>query len=490
MATLLLRRGLLARRLVRSVSVLALGAAWPLGAGAEDLKDALVNAYNSNPQLQAERAQLRATDEGVPQALSNWRPTVTVSASAGFDHTESNGTGTTATPLAASNPLAPTLNPILAELASLNSPGTTNTHPTTYGLTVTEPLYRGGRTVAQTSQALNLVRAERAHLVDIEQQIFLAVVTDYMNVVEEQSVVDLNKNNEQVLRRQLEATQDRFKVGEVTRTDVAQAEAAYAAAIAGRRTAEGQLQVFRAAYEHDVGDAPGMLAAPTSVPDLPNARDAATSVAAVAAPSVISAQYAEAAAEDNVRVIRGGLLPTVSVQGSIAHTEDQTSAGVKTDSEQVIAQLSMPIYEGGLIYSETRAAQQTVSQRRSQIDDSRRAAVQASGQAWENLESTRATIKSLQEQVRANEIALEGVRQEASVGSRTVLDILNEEQTLFQSRVNLVQSQRDEVVYEFTLAQSVGRLTSKTLGLPVEYYDPDKNFDLVRDKWVGFGTAE
>jgi outer membrane protein TolC len=163
---------------------------------------------------------------------------------------------------------------------------------------------------------------------------------------------------------------------------------------------------------------------------------------------------------------------------------------VKTDSEQVIAQLSMPIYEGGLIYSETRAAQQTVSQRRSQIDDSRRAAVQASGQAWENLESTRATIKSLQEQVRANEIALEGVRQEASVGSRTVLDILNEEQTLFQSRVNLVQSQRDEVVYEFTLAQSVGRLTSKTLGLPVEYYDPDKNFDLVRDKWVGFGTAE
>ena len=483
----------LSRRLGWSVSVAALLAAVPGLAAAQTLQDALTGAYGSNPQLQAERAQLRATDEGVSQAESNWRPTVTVSASAGLEHLDSSSSGTGSSGLQAlppTNPLASTLNPVLAELAASSQTGPANLRPTTYGLTISEPLYRGGRTTAQISQALNLVRSERAHLVDTEQTVFLAVVTDHMNVVEEQAVVDLNKNNEMVLRRQLEATQDRFKVGEVTRTDVAQAEATYAQAIASRQSAEGQLQVFRAAYEHDVGERPGMLVAPTVGPQLPTSHEDAAAVAALAAPTVVEAQYAELAAEDNVAVIRGQLLPTVTLQGSVAHSSDQQVAGLKTDAEQIVAQLSMPLYEGGAIYSQTRQATQTVAQKRSLVDDARRAAVQAAGAGWEQLQATRATIKSLKEQIRANEIALEGVQQEGSVGSRTVLDTLNAEQTLFQSRVSLVQSQRDEIVFEFTLAQAVGRLTAKSLGLAVDYYDPDKNFELVRNKWAGFGTGQ
>jgi outer membrane protein len=477
-------RGRLRVALAGSVSVLALAVAAPHPAQAQSLEESLSAAYSSNPQLAAERAQLRAVDEDVPQALANWRPTVTVTATAGIEHSSSNSASSSSL-LPTANPLAATLNPVLQ---SLNQTGASTTRPNSYGITVTEPLYRGGRTAAQTSQALNLVRSERANLVNIEQTVFLAVVTDYMNVVEGQASVDLNKNNELVLKRQLDAANDRFRVGEVTRTDVAQAEASYAQAIAGRLTAEGQLQVYRVAFEHDVGQLPGKLEPPKAIPELPVSRDDAVALGSQAAPTVIQAEYAERAAEDNIALIRGQLLPTVSLEGSVTRSNDQQQAGLTADSEEIVAQLSVPLYEGGAIYSETRAAQQTAAQRRSQVDDARRAAVQASGAAWEQLQAVRATIKSLKEQVRADEVALDGVQQEAAVGSRTVLDVLNAEQTLFQARVTLVQSQRDEVVDQFTLAQAIGRLTAKSLGLPVDYYDPDQNFELVRDKWAGFGT--
>jgi TolC family type I secretion outer membrane protein len=474
-------------RYLSGVSAIAVAAVLPRAAAGQSLQDALVSAYQTNAQILAERAALRATDEDVPQAVANWRPTVTLSASAGIQHSNSSGgTGSSGTTplLPSTNPDAGVVNPILSALDQSGSSGSLlgsrTLRPTTYSLQVAQPLYRGGRTEAQTQQALSLVRSERAHLVGTEQSVFLTVVTDYMNVVEEQAVVDLNLNNEQVLRQDLVATQDRFDVGEVTRTDVAQAEAAYAQAIAQRQSAQGQLQVYRAAYEHDIGALPGTLTAPTVIPELPTSRDEATGVAAVASPSVIQAQFAEQAAEDNIRLVRGQLLPTLTVQGTVEHTTDQQIAGEKTDLESVTAQLSMPLYEGGAIYSQSRQAQQTVAERKAELDDARRAAVQ----------TTRATILSIQKQIQANEVALEGVQQEATVGSRTVLDVLTQEQTLFQSRVTLVQSQHDEIVDEFTLAQSMGRLTAKDLALPVDYYDPDKNFDYVKGKWAGFGTQK
>ncbi len=180
----------------------------------------------------------------------------------------------------------------------------------------------------------------------------------------------------------------------------------------------------------------------------------------------------------------------MTLNASIQRSNESGTAGTTSDSLSVIAQASVPLYEGGVIYSQSRQAQQTVAERKSLVDDARRAAVQAAAQAWEQLKSDRATITSLKEQIRAAEIALDGVQQEAAVGSRTVLDILNQEQALFQSRVNLVITQHDEVVAEFALAAALGRLTAKQLNLPVTIYDPDKNFDTVRGKWIGFGTGE
>ena len=361
-------------------------------------------------------------------------------------------------------------------------------------MAVSQPVWRGGRTVAQTSEAENLVKAGRAGLVVTEESVLLSAVTDYLNVVEQQAVLDLDRNNEQVLRRQLDLTQNQFQVGEVTRTDVAQAEASYAAAISTRQSAEGQLGVFRAAYTHDIGQTPGVLTAPTPQLDLPPSRDEAIRLAQDGAPSVTQAQYNLQAAEDDVRLIRGNLLPTVSINGAASRATGQITgfAGANTPiySESITAQLAVPLYEGGLYYSQTRAALQTATQRRSQLDDAKLAAGQAASQAWDNLIATRATIISLQRQVQANEISVEGVNQEQAVGQRTVFDVLQQQQTLFQSRVNLVQSQHDEIIYEFTLAQAVGRLTAKDLHLPIEYYDPEKNYKTVKDKWFGFRTRK
>lgn len=473
---------------VSTVSGLVLLAAAPGLAAGQTLPDALTAAYNTNPQLLAERATLRATDENVPQALANWRPTVTISGSEGISHSSTRQDCNKDVGAFGGTPVTACASTFGTNLNNtLNSTFSSNLSPQTYGLTISQPIYRGGRTEAQTEQSLNLVRSERAHLVSIEESVLLAGVTDYMNVVRDQATLDLNINNEQVLRRQLEAAQDRFRVGEVTRTDVAQAEAAYAAAIAGRQQAAGNLQISRAGYERDIGTAPGKLAPPNGIPELPTSRDEATGLAINANPDVISAQFAQQAAEDNVRVVRGQLLPTVTLNASVQRTKETQSAGLQVDDMSITGQVTMPLYEGGAVYSQSRQATQTVAQRRSQVDNARVVANELAAQSWEQLVSIRAQIVSLQSQIKANEIALEGVQQEASVGSRTVLDILNAEQILFQSRVNLVTAQHDEVVAEFSLASALGRLTAKQLNLPVSYYDPDVNFEAVRDKWIGFG---
>ena len=480
---------------VAGLVLLALSAPGP--ARAQTLQDALTSAYNTNPQLLAERATLRATDENVPQALANWRPTVQVTGSEGIDHNSIRQdcdkifqslnlcTGSPQTIKSDREAGAATTTNFLT-----NNAFSQNLSPQTYGLNIVQPIYRGGRTEAQTEQATNLVRSERAHLVSVEQGVLLSVVTDYMNVVRDQAVLDLNINNEQVLKRQLEATQDRFRVGEVTRTDVAQAEAAYAAAIAGRQAAAGTLQISRAGYEKDVGEAPGKLLPPNGVPELPTTRDAATELAVTTNPDVISAQFAQQAAEDNVRLVRGQLLPTVTLNAGIQRQKETGQAGQTVDTMSLTTQVTVPLYEGGAVFAQSRQAQQTVSQRRSQVDTARVTAVQLAAQAWEQLVSVRGQIVSQLSQIKANEIALDGVQQEASVGSRTVLDILNAEQALFQSRGNLVISQHDEVLDEFSLASALGRLTAKQLNLPVTFYDPQVYYDEVRDKFIGFGDIK
>ena len=303
-----MRRSLLASCATVAVLLAATG-----GAAAETLADALADAYNNNPQLLAERALLRATDETVPQALSGWRPTVQFTGSAGAQHAENR-------------PAAP---PVF--------PGEVSTIPRTADLNITQPVYSGGRTVALTAQAEKTVEAERARHIAVEESVFLSVAQAYLDVVRDQATVDLAINNEQVLRRQLEATNDQFRVGAVTRTDVAQAQARLAGAAASRQQADGNLQVSRANFERAVGRAPTRLEQPSLRPTLPGTRDEAISLASAKNPTVIAAIFTEDAARDTVDATRDQLLPSLSLVGDVNRGVETSTAGRTTSNYSVVA---------------------------------------------------------------------------------------------------------------------------------------------------------
>ena len=454
-------------RALQAVALIAVAAlallATPRPAAAQTLTEALSYAYNTNPQLLAQRALLRQTDEGVPQALSNWRPTVTFTGEAGYNR---------------------------GELAEPGAPTATSTFFTReLNLQITQPVYRGGRTEAQTRQAINLVQSARAQTLAVETTVFQAVAQAFFDTYRDQTLVEVNRNNEAVLKKQLEATQDRFRVGEVTRTDVAQAQSSLAQATANRIASEGQLEVSRAEYTRAVGHPPGRLTLTNERPVLPATRDDALALAAQDNPSVISAMFAEAAARDNIDVVRGQLLPQVSIVGDLnrSYSPAITIHTAREDTASVTAQLTMPLYEGGAIYSQTRQAEQVVGQRRSQVDDARRAAVQTATQAWETLQSARAAVSSYGSAVKAAQIALEGTQQEALVGSRTVLDVLISEQQLFTTESQLTQAVHDAAVAEYNVAAATGRLIAPDLNLPVQLYDMDKHYREVKDKLFGFG---
>src|SRR5437763_1599677 len=461
------------QRPLRSGATFAVMAAAVLAAtpaSAQTLTEAFAYTYNNNPQILAQRALLRSTDEQVPQALSNWRPTVTVTGQAGY-----NRAGVEAPNFrGASTP---------TQFFSFVS--------RSVDLNITQPIYRGGRTEALTRQAINTVQATRAQTLGVETTVFQAVAQAYLDVVRDQTLVEVNRNNEQVLRKQLEATQDRFRVGEVTRTDVAQAESSLAQATANRIQAEGNLEISRASYTRAVGHPPGRLVQPRERPVLPASRDEALGLAMHNNPNVISANFTELAARENIDVVRGQLLPTISLVGDL-NRSFAPSVSLRTarqDTASVIAQLTVPTYEGGLIWSQTRQAEQTVGQRRSQLDDARRLAVQQATQAWETLQSARAAIASVGAAVRAAQIALEGVQQEALVGSRTVLDVLISEQQLFTTQSQLITAQHDAALAEFNLAAATGRLIAPELRLPLQLYDMERHYRAVKDKLFGFGNG-
>ena len=441
--------------------MLVLSVAMP--AFAQTMDDTLAKAYMTNPSLSSERAKLRATDEGVPQALSGWRPTVSLSYDAGRGQFYSNSS-TTAT--------------------------RTTTRTTRSGtVTITQNLYKGGRTVAATRQAENQVLGERARLLSTEQQVMLQAATAYMDVVRDQAVLDLNINNEHVLERQLEATRDRFQVGEVTRTDVAQAESRLSGAISDRIAAAGNLLRSQANYRNVVGDLPGKLKTSPPLGDLPASEQETITLARDQSPDVIAARFDERAAQDQIDVVAGQFLPTLDLQGTLQRNDNTSFSGSETKEAGVDAIFKLPLYQAGLVSSQVRAAKETLSQRRKDLDRVVRAAVQSATQAWELLQTARSQLRSFTDEVRAAEIALEGVRQEAQVGSRTVLDTLNAEQELLNARVNLVRAQHDEVVGSFTLRSAVGTLTVDKLALKVDRYDAENHYKSVRGRWLDFDTG-
>ena len=432
---------------------------------AQTLEETLVRAYANNPTLRAERAALRATDEEVPQALSNWRPTISASGSAGWDVTDSTSSSS---------------RPKSADV----------TYPVSASLSISQSLYRGGRTRAAIDGAENTVFAGRASLADTEQAVLLSAATAYADVVRDQAVLELNLNNERVLQRQLEATGDRFRVGEVTRTDVSQAESRLSRARADRISSEGSLIDSRASYENVVGEPPGVLRPAQPLEDLPDSLDSAISVAKANNYSVIEARYTEDVAKNSVDEIEGELLPTVSLSGSLSRSYEASNRDSESDSASITASISIPLYSSGSVTSRVRQAKQVVFQRRDEYSQAVRTAVEDVTSAWQVLQTAKAQISAFSSAVQAAEIALEGVREEANVGSRTVLDVLDAEQELLDARVNLVTAQRDELVATYQLRQAIGALTAAKLGLPVEIYDVEKHYRDVRGKWWGLEVKD
>ncbi|MZR30872.1 TolC family outer membrane protein [Sneathiella litorea] len=425
---------------------------------AETLRDALASTYQNNPSLLAQRANVRGVDENVPQALSGWRPEVYATGEVAAQHNSSN---------------------------TLGAGGNKDSNPREAALVVSQPVYTGGQTVASTKSAEATVQAARAGLLSTEQNIFQFAVEAYMNVLRDEALVELNQNNTVVLRRQLDAANDRFQVGEITRTDVAQAEARLADSISNLIQAEGNLRSTRANFERIVGRPPESLEDPLVPDDFPESEEAALTIALDNHPDIQAAKFNEESSRHTIRATSGQLLPSLDVEGSLSTGRDQAGANTNNDTARIGAVLTVPLYQSGSVYSQVRQARQVNSQRMLEIEETVRSIRESVIQSWELLETSRSRIGANEEAVRANTIALEGVEQEAQVGSRTTLDVLNAEQELLQSKVDLVTARRDQYVAIYTVLASIGKLNARDLNLDVEYYDPAANYDRVRNKWFG-----
>ncbi|GBD44101.1 Outer membrane efflux protein BepC [bacterium HR40] len=436
-------------------AVLGSGLAAPLAAeSVGDLRQALERTYRDNPELDAARARLRAVDENVPQALAGFRPRISV-----------DGSG--------------------EAVAGQTDLGDLDRRGGSLALTLRQNLYAGGATTAAVERAEQQVLAERGRLAASEQQVLLAAVEAYSATWRDRAVLEFARNNRDRIARQLQATRDRFAVGEVSRTDVAQAEARLARAQADIESALAGLAASTAEFRRVVGaDPAASLADPESYPNLPQTLEEALARAANH-PSVVAARFDLAAAQAAVREAEAGLRPSVDVVADAGYAREPTVSVDWQRRAAVGLQVTVPLYQGGADYSRVRQARQTVTQRQRDLDATTREVQRQVAAAWEALRAAGAAMTAFEAQVRASSIALEGVRQEALVGTRTVLDVLDAEQELFDSQVSLVRARSDRVVASYRLAAALGELGAANLGLAVELYDPASHYERQRTRLFG-----
>jgi outer membrane protein len=453
--------------------VLLMACAGPAPVLADTIEGALVQAYQSNPQLNAQRAQVRSTDETVPQALSGYRPKVAVTASLGYQYTDTLATnGGTPTAL------------VRTDIAGTNPPRSA-------GLTISQTLYNGNQTANKTRAAEAQVSGSREALRVLEQTVLFNAASIYMDYLRDSAIVEVNKSNVRVLEQTLKQTRDRFNVGEVTRTDVAQSEAQLAAGKTQELTAESQLTTTRSNYRRIIGSEPLNLA-PGSPVDrfLPGTLQQAVDISLIENPNVTAAMYGIDVNYLTVKVNEGALLPTVSLQATANEAYEQTLITQRAFSAGVAAQVAIPIYQGGAEYSLIRQSKENLAQQRLTLETTRDQSRASTVTAWGQLVAGKAQVISAQAQVTASEIALNGVREEAKAGQRTTLDVLNAQQALVNARVALVTAQHDRVVASYSVLQSVGRLSPQVLNLQTPTYDASVHYHQVRDAWGGMRTPD
>jgi outer membrane protein len=440
------------------------------------LTQALVDAYENNSTLQEQRAALRQTDEDVPTALAGWRPTITVTGSAG----PVRGSETTPTSV---------VNPETLQTEQVSEKLKENRTEEIGQVQLTQNIYNGGHTVALTREGKNSVYAARAQLLASEQTVFLNVINAYVTVITNQHVLALDDSDVDVLTQQLQATQDQFNVGEITLTSVAQAQASLAQAKEQVEVARGNLQISRENFRELVGEYPADILTPPQPLVLPVAsKEAAANLSVANNPNVIAAKFTDAAAKDSVDVAYSALAPQLSVQASAFDEVNPSGPNSNLNGGQVLGELTVPIYQGGSEYSAIRLARAKEQQDFAAILDTQRTAYAQATQAWEGLIAARAAIVSTNAEIKSNAIALDGTEREEIVGTRTTLDVLNAQEALLQSQVQQVQNIATLVNDSYTVASAIGRLTATDLALPVDQYDDLKYYKAV--EYAGFGTGE
>ncbi|HMN37556.1 MAG TPA: TolC family outer membrane protein [Hyphomicrobium sp.] len=444
-----------------ALAVLVMMAAPQGGAAAraETLLDALAAAYQYSPLLDAERARLRATDEEVARANSGYRPQVGFEADVGRENTR--------------------VRPSLA------SPGGT-TSPRGYSVNLVQPVFRGFQVTNAVNEAEAAVRAGRETLRGVEQQVLQDAVTAYANVVRDQAIVRLREDGLEFFNQELKATRDRFAVGEVTRTDVAQAEARRALAVGDLDASRANLKSSRALFEQVVGHAPQQLTDPGwKTRLLPGALNEAIAISTQENPNVVAALYREQGARFTVERIRGELLPSAQLEASYSERFDSSVGLDEVDTASLVGRVNVPIYTGGEVEARVRQAKHTHISRIQEIEQARAQAQSAVAQAWAQLQGAKAQHEADKTQIEANRTALNGVREEEKVGQRTLLDVLNARQELLVSEIQSESTKRNVIVATYAVVAAIGRLNVAELGAVSSVYDPVIHADEVRRKWFG-----
>ena len=436
-----------------------------VGCVAESLPEALAKAYQTNPQLNAERARQRGTDENIPQALSGYRPQIIASLGAGLQ--------------------------AVRNLLPDNQIQSATLRPWQIGVTVSQVLFNGFKTSSSVRVAEFQVLSGRESLRNTGQGVLLDAVTAYMNVIANNALYESQRTNVQVLREIQATTKRRLDAGDVTPTDTAQAEARLSRGLADLNAAEVALAISKEVYTQVIGEAPSRLAPASPVDRLvPPTEPGAIETANHEHPAILGAGYDVDVAQTSIKLAESSLLPTVSVQASASRAvqTDSSLTTAASDQASVLGQINVPIYDGGMAASQTRQAKEVTSQSRMVLEQVRNQSRTAVVSAWVSNEGTKVALSASESEVRAAEVALAGVQREAKGGQRTTIDVLNAQQDLTNARSRLIQAQRDRIIASYTLLSAIGRLDVHTLNLNTPDYLPEVHYHQVRDAWHGLRT--
>jgi outer membrane protein len=452
-----LRTGALAAAILAATALTpALTSAW-----AETITGALSKAYQNNSELNAARAGVRVTDESVAIAKSGYRPTIGASSSINYASQEG-----------------------------------TRLRTGSFGVSIQQSLFDGFQTKNNVAAAEARVRASNESLRNTEQNILFNAASVYMDVIRDRSVAGLRERNLKFLQEQVRAAKSRFDVGEGTRTDVAQAEASRSAAVAQLSAARAQATSSAAVYHQIIGNDPGSLKTPGPAHGLPKSIGEAITIASVQHPAILATQQLVDAADFTVKSTEGALLPQLSASAGLSRSyshrspDSFLSPNGSSDSANIGATLTIPIYQGGRVSAQVRQSKESLGQARIQVDVSRDQVRAAVTSAWTQFKASQEAVDANRELVSAAQLALNGVIEERNVGQRTTLDVLNAQADVISAQINLVAAEHDVVVASYAILSSTGRLSIEQLGLAVQKYRPEEHYNAVKDKWYGLRTPD